>query len=97
MNGPFQDFVYMVVLLQAQRITAIDPSRPLIQYLRRSTSICDQRTLENFTTYIPMQLRRLFEGVMAFTRDDEHQLRKLDVESICNILLLKALLRTRVK
>lgn len=78
-NYPFEDFVAMSTLIQANKITAINPERELIQYLRRSTSICGQRKPENFTLHIPAQLQRFFEAVLLLTSEDENQMRKLQM------------------
>lgn len=60
---PFEDFVYMAILLQAKSITALPGNIEPIEYLRRSTSVCGQRRSENFTLHIPTQLKLFFETV----------------------------------
>ena len=78
-DHPFEDFVAMAALLQANKITALDPEREPIRYLRRSTSICGQRTPENFTLHIPTQLQRFFEVVVEATQNDAHKITKLEM------------------
>ena len=78
-NCPFEDFVSMAALICANVITVINPEILPIQYLRRSTSICGQRTPENFTIHIPMQMKRFFEAVLESTLDDDHQMEKLQM------------------
>ena len=78
-NCPFEDFVSMAALICANVITTINPEILPIQYLRRSTSICGQRTPENFTIHIPMQMKQFFKAVLESTLDDEHQMEKLQI------------------
>jgi len=78
-NYPFEDFVSMAALICANVITVINPEILPIQYLRRSTSICGQRTPENFTLHIPMQMKRFFEAVLESTLEDDHQMDKLQM------------------
>ena len=63
-NCPFEDFVYVASLLEAKLITALDAKYEPILYLRRSTSICGNRSSENFTDHIPIQLKTFFEEVL---------------------------------
>lgn len=62
-NCPYEDLVYMASLLQAKSITALPAERTPIEYLRRSTSICGQRTHRNFEHDIPIQLKLFFDLV----------------------------------
>lgn len=70
---PYEDFVYMAALLQANRITALLPSYEPITYLRRSTSICGRRIPENFSHDIPVQLLKFFETVNNSHDPQRHQ------------------------
>jgi len=74
---PFEDFVYMAALLFANRITALAPNEQPILYLRRSTSICGQRSHENFATHIPLQLSEFFNVVLKEVDGQVQQLVKL--------------------
>lgn len=76
---PFQDFVYMATLLEAHLITALDPSFRPIQYTRRSSSICGQRTPENFTLHLPAQLRKFFDVVLEQSAGTKTHSQKLNV------------------
>lgn len=76
---PFEDFVFMAILLQAKKITAIDPSTPLIEYLRRSTSICGKRMPENFTLHVPTQLQGFIDAVVSSTQNDEDRGKKIEM------------------
>lgn len=77
-NYPFEDFVYMAALLNAEKITALPPDQEPFQYSRRATSICGQRQPENFTIHIPTQLIRFFDIVeerFGFSRKRDHMQR----------------------
>ncbi|MCD6046427.1 MAG: glycosyl transferase family 2 [Gammaproteobacteria bacterium] len=74
---PFEDFVMMATLLFVNKITALPPEKKPIQYLRRSTSICGQRSPENFTQHIPAQLKRFFETVCENIHLDPDREKKL--------------------
>jgi glycosyltransferase involved in cell wall biosynthesis len=60
---PFEDFVFMAAILKAKRLTSLPPSIPIIRYLRRSTSYCGRRTVDNFLLHIPKQLSRFYQVV----------------------------------
>jgi hypothetical protein len=76
---PFEDFVYMASLLEVQTITALPSEYEPIQYLRRSSSICGQRTVRHFTNDIPVQLRKFFKVVLEKSQDTKEQPRKLQM------------------
>ncbi len=76
---PFEDFVSMAALIQANKITALDPAREPIRYLRRSTSICGRRVPENFTFHIPTQLERFFDVIVAGSIKDEYRVEKIQM------------------
>jgi glycosyltransferase involved in cell wall biosynthesis len=65
-NCPFEDFAYMAVFFkEGIKITALPEE--IINYLRRSTSICGNRTDENFSHDIPAQLKKFFDNVEKYT------------------------------
>jgi glycosyltransferase involved in cell wall biosynthesis len=78
-NCPFQDFVYMSMLLEANRITALPSSNESIQYLRRSGSICGKRTKENFTHDVPSQLKLFFDAVYVQAGSKNEKIKKLNL------------------
>jgi len=79
LNYPFEDFVYMAALLNVERITALPSERKPIQYLRRSDSICGQRSPENFEIHIPDQQQKFFDTVDDHSRDQKDRVQKLKV------------------
>ncbi|STX52014.1 glycosyl transferase, family 2 [Legionella busanensis] len=76
---PFEDFVYMSALLKANRITTLPPQIEIINYLRRSTSICGQRTPENFLVHIPAQLKCFMKNVFEGKNCDEDTIKKVEM------------------
>jgi glycosyltransferase involved in cell wall biosynthesis len=76
-NGPFQDFVYMAALLNAEKVTALSPEREPIQYLRRSDSICGKRKSTNFTDDVPNQLKQFFNTVFEQSKHKPGRLQKV--------------------
>jgi len=76
-NCPFGDFVYMASLLKVKTITALSAERAPIEYLRRSSSICGQRTAKNFEYDVPTQLREFFKAVCLQSLHDPKRLCKL--------------------
>ncbi len=76
-NCPFEDFVYMAALLNANRITALPAKREPIEHLRRSTSICGKRMSKNFTHDIPAQLMRFFKIILEDNQTKKERLQQL--------------------
>ena len=58
----FEDFVYMSVLWNAEKITALPPSYRPVEYLRRASSSTGQRTAQSFLDVLA-QLRRFIECI----------------------------------
>jgi hypothetical protein len=74
---PFEDFVYMAALLVANKITVLPAEIEPIEYLRRSTSVCGQRTHVNFSDHIPTQLKRFFDVVLEDSEEEKNRLQRL--------------------
>lgn len=72
---PFEDFVFMAVLLETS-MTALE--KPAIRYLRRSTSICGQRRPEHFTKNIPDQLAIFLDYVVTTSHPKDNYPSKLN-------------------
>lgn len=79
LNLPFEDFVYMAALLEANNITALPATNEPIQYLRRKDSVCGQRKSNNFTNDIPYQLKKFFDTVLEHSMHQQDQLQKLQM------------------
>lgn len=71
--SPFEDFVYMALLLEAKYITAYPGATLPIQYTRRSTSICGNRLPANFTEHIPAQLKKFVDVVSERILEDRYR------------------------
>jgi hypothetical protein len=56
-----EDFPPMALLLQAERIAAINPDKPIVDFMRRSGSIMGGRKPNHFLMDIPQQLQRFLE------------------------------------
>lgn len=76
-NCPFEDFIFMTALLEANTITALPAEKEPIEYLRRSTSVCGQRTRKNFTHDVPVQLLKFFNVVVKSEDRTPERLQKL--------------------
>jgi len=74
-NCSYEDFVYMAALLRAKKITALPKDYMPIKYLRRSSSICGQRTHSTFATEIPKQLAKFFTTVSDDSIHDDNLIR----------------------
>lgn len=59
----FEDFPPMALLLEADRVTALSPDRPVINYLRRATSVTGDRKPEHFYDDFVGQMRSFLGAV----------------------------------
>lgn len=61
LDCPYEDFVYMAALFEADKITALPSSLEPIEYLRRSNSITGRRTEKTFFSVLAQLERFLLE------------------------------------
>lgn len=59
----FEDFPPMALLFNAERVTALPPAQPIVNYLRRTSSCTGKRKPENFYVDLPKQLKVFLDNI----------------------------------